>query len=106
MCACAIKNFSVESAAITAVLDLIGLTKSFIGEVEHKGGRQSNREFMGDLEDQCFGDNTVSVLILPLLTPNDLIYMNEKTNFYQACNIAVHFHINLNSVLFEICVRP
>ena len=107
-CACAIRNFSIESAAISAVLDLIGLTQSFIAQLERKGGsNQTYQDGMDDLEDgnQVAGDNTVSVLILPLLTPNDLVYMNEKTNFYQVAYwlLPLAVFIWCDRVVYRVC---
>lgn len=71
-CACTVKNFAVESVCMSTLLDLIGLATSVLADVDRKN----------DGSDSMDG-GTVSVLILPLLTPGNLCYLNENTSFYK-----------------------
>ena len=77
-CACAVHNFALECAAISALLDLIALTQlvSTQQEAELQGSTDQSESALAE-------GVSVSVQILPLLTPRDLNVLNTRTIFYQ-----------------------
>ena len=71
-CCCFVNCFPIQSAAMATILDLILLTQSVQNETKNKNPASSN--------------GTVSVLIVPVLLPRNLQYINTNTLVYQVNN--------------------
>ncbi|XP_041353922.1 protein dopey-1-like isoform X2 [Gigantopelta aegis] len=69
-CCCFVDSFPIQSAAMATILDLILLTQSVQTEAKSKNQSSSH--------------GTVSVLIVPVLLPKNLQYINTNTLLYQA----------------------
>ena len=80
-CACFVDHFETHTAAVSTMLDLISLTKSIISESECKGQSEGQEDWYQPRRSTSEG--TVSVVIVPSISPKHLKFLNEKTQFYQ-----------------------
>ena len=71
-CCCFVDNFTVQSSAISTMLDLIILTQSL--QMDNTAGHQSVRE------------GTVSIQIQPTLHYHDLHFITAQTDFFKVYN--------------------
>ena len=75
-CCCFVDNFTVQTSAVSTMLDLIILTQSVQVESKLNGTGSTNQS--GD-------DRPKSLVILPTLHPENLLFLNEETEFYKVC---------------------
>ena len=94
-CACFVDNFAIQNAAITTMLDLVALTQSVLQESESKVDQGAPGEggvggmagegltATGEERKRSSSEGTVSVVILPALSPKHLQLLNTSTTFYK-----------------------
>ena len=75
-CGCFVDNFTIQSSAISTLLDLIILTQSV--QVENKSDSTAS-------VNQSINNRPTSLVILPTLLPENLVFLNEETDFYKVC---------------------
>ena len=71
ICSCFVENFTIQSSAISTMLDLIILTQS----VQVADGTESLN--------QSSDNRPRSLVILPTLHPENLQFLSEETAFYK-----------------------
>ncbi|GFO47232.1 protein dopey-1 [Plakobranchus ocellatus] len=77
VCCCYIDCFEIQAASISTVLDLIILTQSVQTESENKTRRDHSSQR------SSLSEGRISVVILPALLPSHLVFINQRTRFYQ-----------------------
>ena len=82
---CLVYFKQIQSSAISTVLDLISITQSVIEESECKVGQGD--EIREDERPRSTSEGTISVVIIPSITPQHLQYINEKTYFYKVSSL-------------------
>ena len=85
LCTCFTEQFSIQSSSISTMLDLLSLTQSVIQENVDKG--QGENERIDILPEGILkrgtSDGTVSVVIVPSLTPQHFRFLEQQTCFFQ-----------------------
>ncbi|XP_059504449.1 protein dopey-1 isoform X4 [Stegostoma tigrinum] len=74
---CFASDFSIQSVAISLVLDLVGLTQS----VAAVSGENLNN--LESAQPRSPSQGTVAVVIMPPVTQGNLIYITQKTEFFK-----------------------
>ena len=86
-CSCFVDNFTIQSSAISTMLDLIGLTQSVAKDAGNKdSGPAEELDLPDDTQEHkrsSVSMGTVSVVIVPSLSPQHLAYLNGHTHFYK-----------------------
>ncbi|XP_064627681.1 protein dopey-1-like isoform X4 [Lineus longissimus] len=70
-CCSYVNHFELQTSSVSTMLDLICLTQSVIGEADEQGRPRNT------------GMGTISVVIMPSLSPQMLGYLNDQTYFYK-----------------------
>ncbi len=99
-CACFVKQFHIQSAAVSTMLDLTSLTQSLMTDsppkvVTHEESSDSDDERDKDSSASEYDEveeeatqrqptsGTVSVVIIPSLSTQNFDYLNSHTHFYR-----------------------
>ena len=94
VCSCFVTKFEIQSTAIATVLDLIGVTQpTHSNSKEYSSDEEEDNEIDGSkwmeeslntiIRTATPSENTVTVVIIPPLTTDQLEYLDTKTRFYQ-----------------------
>ncbi|GFR99122.1 protein dopey-1 [Elysia marginata] len=89
VCSCYVDCFAIQGASISTILDLIILTQSVQTESENK---TKLRHHHG--QRSSVSEGRISVVILPALLPSHLVFINQKTKFYQVVARELWAHLS------------
>ncbi|ELU14591.1 hypothetical protein CAPTEDRAFT_134195 [Capitella teleta] len=82
-CACFVDNFCIQTAAVSTMIDLIGLTQSVLNLCDSESATPPVAVPEGQ-RSRSNSEGTVSVVIIPAISPKHLQMLNKQTSFYKA----------------------
>ena len=100
-CSCFVSHFTIQSAAVSTLLDLVSLTKTVMeqdrvkglgSEVTVRDNDAEQGQVMVENEEEVWArerrisEGRVSVVIIPVLSPGHLNCLQEQTGFYKVCS--------------------